>query len=70
MYIHIFASNDRYYDLPEYLPFFLGHPIYMQIIKVGQCGASIDLEVLMAVKIKITTYWNGTPQCHIPEDCY
>ena len=28
VHINIFTKNDRYYDLPEYWPFLLGHPVY------------------------------------------
>jgi len=29
VHINIFAQNDRYYNLPEYWPFLLGHPLYV-----------------------------------------
>jgi hypothetical protein len=28
VHIKFFAENDRYYDLPEYWPFLLGHSVY------------------------------------------
>jgi hypothetical protein len=28
VHIQFLAKNGRYYDLPEYLPLLLGHPVY------------------------------------------
>jgi hypothetical protein len=41
--IYFFALNDRYYDLPEYWPFFLGHPVLVDISTWRSGRLNVDL---------------------------
>jgi hypothetical protein len=45
-YTFCFAQDDRYYDLPEYWPFLLGHPVSILISMTIGSGIRVILGVL------------------------